>query len=137
MVESGCIERANTFSGDQVTIGDHPGNHLSLTNSTDDLLQLRVQERLTTANRNDGGPKIGQLIDSGYKLPDWDRIGVIVILITVPTGKITPACRDQMGQQRMILRNEPTNNHAPLTGSQSESTPCSHRVILPYFSTTS
>src|SRR5450759_3359677 len=102
MVKTGAVQALNAVRGEQITVGDQARQNGISTDVRNDLVELRVQQRLATAERDNGGSQARQLIDAVLHDVQSDRLGKIVVLVAIFTGEIAAANWDDVRQHRVV-----------------------------------
>ena len=64
MLEAGAIQPLDPLGGQQVSVGDHAGDHAVRADVRDDLVEFGMQQRLAAADGDDGGAQLGQMVDA-------------------------------------------------------------------------
>src|SRR5207244_1856979 len=56
MIQAGLIQRDYLLGGQQIAVGNHSRDHSVAADSMDDLLDFRMKQRFTPADRDDRSP---------------------------------------------------------------------------------
>ena len=114
VVQAGAVQVLDALRRQQVAVGNHARQNAVPANAADNFFQMRVQQRLASADGNDRGAERRQQIDAVEHLFQRDGLGEIVKLVAVSAGKIAAADGNQVRQDRVALGGKPLGNHAPL-----------------------
>jgi hypothetical protein len=117
MIEAGAIELLDAIARQQVAVGDQGRNHAAAADMTDDPLELRVEERLSAAQRDDAGAKRGKSIDPAKQFGGRHRSRVVVVLIAICTRQVAAPGGNQVRRYGCVLMAEGTNQHPGFTVS--------------------
>ena len=79
-----------------------------------DVVEIGVQERLASAERDDAGAKFRQPVHAAKNLIGTDGRRVVVELIAIGASQITAAYGDEVGGDRPILEPKRFDEHAGL-----------------------
>jgi hypothetical protein len=115
MVESRTIESANAIASQQIPIRDDCRNRTSMTDVSNDPLEIRVEQGFATAQRDDARAELCESVDTPQHVwrGDWRR--VIVVLVAVRARQIAPANRNQMSGNGLISGPERPDQHSHFT----------------------
>src|SRR5437879_8008588 len=125
VLEAGLIQTANAVRGQQISVGDHARYDAVFANSGDDLVKLGVQQRLATAQSNDGGSQVRKPVDTLEHDAQRDRLRNLVVFVTVGAGQIAAAYGNDVGQDWMIGRSQPLQDHHQLARAAMHGCPTS------------
>ncbi len=64
VIQAGAVQALDAVGHQQVAVGDHAGDDAAAAHGGDDLVQIRVQQRLAAGKRDDAGAQVGQLVDA-------------------------------------------------------------------------
>src|SRR5712691_10673048 len=123
-LESGAVEALNPFRDQQIAIRDQAGDHAVRADTTDYVIEFRVEQRLTAGNRHHRRAQRAELVDAAEHFLGRYGIREIVELVAVGTSQVTAAYGDDVRQQRMIRRSQGAGSHR-----------CSAQVAVQGFST--
>ena len=96
MIEPGTIESADAFAAEEISIRDQRGDHAVRSNPTNDLVEVRVKQRLAPAEGDDAGPQHRQSIDAAHHVVGRHGRGVIVVFVAVRARQIAPPDRNEV-----------------------------------------
>ena len=96
------FRRSMRSADQQVSVGDQAGDHAVLADAADDVVELRMQQRLAAADGDHGRAQLAQLVHAAEHGLERHRLGEIVVLVAVFAGQIAAAHGDDVRQQRMI-----------------------------------
>jgi len=88
VVEASFVQPLDPVGHQEVAIGNHAGDRAGLANLADDIVQLRVQQRLAAGDGNNGGAKPPEVVDAALHLFDVHGIGDVVELVAVRAGEV-------------------------------------------------
>jgi hypothetical protein len=83
-------------------------------NPRDHLLEFRMHQRLTAAQRHGSCAELRKLIDATRQNVYRKRRGLIVVLVAVSARKIAPPDRDQVRKNGVVRRKEPLRKELEL-----------------------
>src|SRR5262249_9487955 len=109
-LQPGAVKLLNAIRSQQVTVGNHSGNDAVVTNARDDAIQFGMGQRFAATNRDDGGAELSELVDPLIHQLRGNRLGEVIELITVLAGKIAAPDGNDVGEQRMVNRNQCAHN---------------------------
>src|SRR5579862_3947969 len=89
MLQPRPVEPLDALCREQVAVGDESGDDAVLADGADYFIKIRVQQRLASADGDDGGSQTRQIIDTTEHFRGGNRGGVVVKFIAVGAGKIT------------------------------------------------
>ncbi len=101
ILEPGAVQPLNAFGRQQVAVRDDPRQDSVAAHPRDDLVKLRMQQRLAAADRHDRRAHLRQTIDPPEHFGDLDWLREIVEFIAIRAGKIASPDRNDVHQQRM------------------------------------
>ena len=107
MFEAGIVQRHDLLRRQQISVGDHSGNHAVMTNSLNDLLDFGMQQRFAAADRHDGRSQLSQAVDAAEHFSVGIRRGEIVVLVAISAGEIASPCGNDVGQQTCFVDGSP------------------------------
>src|SRR5580692_10325746 len=110
--KSRAIEPLNALGDQHVAVRNEPSDHSTFANATNDLVQLRMQKRFATTDRDHRRAQFVQFVDSLEHSRSRNWLGKIVVLIAIFAGQIASANWNDVRQQRMIRGHERASNHA-------------------------
>jgi len=113
VVETRAVQVLDALRREQVAVGDHARQDALTANATDDFLEMRMQERLASADGDDSRAERGQAIDAAEHHFQRKGLREIVELVAVSAGEIAAPDGNQMRQHRVALGGEALRNHAP------------------------
>ncbi len=118
VVEPGLVEALNSVGREQITVGDQARQRAVLSHARDEVVEFRMQQRLAPAERDDGGAQLGQPVKPLEHHVFGDRLGAIVVLITVGAGEIAAANGNDVRHHRVpggerSLQDQPEFPQAP------------------------
>ena len=111
MLQAGAVEPLNAVGGEQIPVGDQPGDHAAAADMGNDIVQLRMQQRFAAADGDDVGTETGEMVQTPAHHVQRDRLGMIVILVAISTGQIAAAHGDYVRQNRVVPRDQPARDH--------------------------
>src|SRR6266496_4796344 len=112
-LKAGAVQALDSFRNQQVPIRDHPCHNSVQAHATDNLIQLRMQQRLATADGNHGSPEFTKLIYAAENQIQRHWLGEVVVLVAVFACQITTTHGNKVRQQRMVGGEESPGNLAP------------------------
>ena len=107
MLEAGVVQAADSIPGEQIPVGDHACHDAVLADASDDVIHLGMQHGLASAERDDGGAQLGQVVQTPAHHIQGNGLRVIVVLVAVRAGEIAAANRDDVSQNGMIPGESP------------------------------
>jgi hypothetical protein len=88
-----------------------------LADASNDRVEIRMEQRLTAAQRDDAGPERRQLIDAAENVVDRNRQRPVIVLVTVRARQVAPPNRNEVRGDRLIRESQRSNQHARFTKS--------------------
>src|SRR3954471_2927749 len=62
VVKAGVVEALDALGDQQIAVGDHAGDGAVGADAANDVVELRVKQRLAATNSNDGRPQAAELV---------------------------------------------------------------------------
>src|SRR5581483_2930763 len=113
-LQTGPAEALNPFNREQVSIGNEACDHSAIANAANDAVQLRMEQRLASADSDDRGAQVRQLVHTAVHILQRHGLGKVIELVAVLASEIAAAHRNEVRQQRMI-GSEQSAQHFPGT----------------------
>ena len=111
MVEPRVVQSPDFIRDEKIAVRDDAGDHVVMADPGNDGLDIRVQQGLPAADRDDFGSQLCQFVDSGADFPSRHRGGEIVVLVAVGARQVTSTHRDDMGQHCVAGRKQTPGHH--------------------------
>src|SRR5579864_6132406 len=99
--EAGAIEALDSVGSQQISIGDHPGNHPAVADAADDVVKLGMKQRLAAADRNHGSAERREAVNAAEHLLQRHRLREIVEFVAIGAGEIAAADGNDVREKRM------------------------------------
>ena len=105
--EPRAIQPLDALGRQQVAVRDDPREDSVPAHARDDLVELRMQQRLAAADRHDRRAHLRQAIDPPKHFSKFHRLREIVEFVAIRAGQIASPDRNDVHQQRMPRRDQP------------------------------
>ena len=125
-----AVQALNALGHQQVAVGNHAGNHAARADAPDNVVEIRVKQRLAAADGNDRRAQLRQLVDAPEHGLGRNRLREVVKLVAVLAGKIAAPHRDDVRQQRMVRRQESPGDHLRATQVALQRAPAASQFCL-------
>src|SRR5215472_5777527 len=102
VVQAGVIKLLDALRGEQIAVGDQPGDDAMRADAADDVVELRMKQSLAAADGDQRGAPRGQLVDAPVHLFDRHGIGEVIVLVAVGAGEIAPTHGDDVDLDGMV-----------------------------------
>jgi hypothetical protein len=132
MIQAGAVETLDTVGGQQVAVGDQSGDRPIAADSRDDLVQVRVQQRLSSADGDDGRSQPAEVVDAGQHLLGVDGLGDVVVFIAISASQVAAPGRDDVSHHGVARVDGPPGDHRQLADPALEGcpvAPCPETVV--------
>jgi hypothetical protein len=117
VLQARAIKPLDAVRGQQVAIRDHAGDCAPVADANDQVIQIRMQERLTAAERYDACAQICEKIDAPQHFRWGNRLGKIVEFIAISARQIASPRGNDVGKYRVVGRPDALEKHEPFAGS--------------------
>src|SRR4051812_38442693 len=114
VVQPGVVEPLDALFYQQIAIGDHAGDGARRADAPDNVIQLRMQQRLAAADGDDGRPQFAQLVDALVHGLQRHRLRDVVILVAVAAAQVAAPHGDDVRHHRMVGRGQRAAYHQQL-----------------------
>ena len=111
MVQAGPVKSFNPFDIEQVAVGDHAGDRAGATHAADDVVEVRMGQRLAAGDADHGRSETPQVVDAAVHLFEGDGLGNLVVLVAVGAAEVAESRRHDLRQHRMSGRGQGARHH--------------------------
>src|SRR6476646_6730198 len=111
MVQASLVQLLDALRRQKIAVGDQSRNDPVGTNAADNVIELRMQQRFTTADGDQRSAQSRQLVNAAVHLFQRNRIREIVVLIAIGAGEIAAPHRNDVYLNRMISREQTLRDH--------------------------
>ncbi len=113
VVEPGVVQALDAVGHQQISVGDHAGDHAAAADARDDQVQIGVEQRFAAADGDDVGAQIGQAVEPLVHGLDGHGLRDIVVFVAVAAGQVAAAHGNHVRQHGVIRRSQSLEDHAP------------------------
>ena len=117
MIEAGAIQTLDTVASQEIAIRDQRGDHATLADMVDDLVEVGMKQRLAPAQRHNAGAQCDKSIDAMTDVRRRDRRRTVVVLVTVGAREVTAPDGDEMCRDWPVAKAQRPHQHASLAES--------------------
>ena len=122
MLQPRLVQPLRAFFVQMEPVGDQPGDHAPPPHVPDDLVQIRMHQRLPAADRDDRRPHVCQNIQPLLHFRQWHRLREIIEFVAVRARKITLPHGDDVHQDGVLGRHKRFPDHLQLARTRPQET---------------
>src|SRR4030088_1894062 len=101
-LEAGSVESLNAVRNQQIAVGDQAGDHAVVADAANQVVELRMEQRLATGDGDNRRAQLGQLVHSLEHFAGRHGLGDVIKFVTVGEGEVGAANGNNMGKQRGV-----------------------------------
>ena len=114
MIQARLVELLNAVHRQQVSVGDHAGDHAVVADAADDVVEFRVQDGLAAADGDNGGAEARQVVNAIEHGSERHGLAGRVELVAIGAGQVAAAHGDDVRHDDVVGIQHSMGDHAQL-----------------------